>query len=526
MLLSGQKIVKEYGTQKILDIDKLVINDGDRIGLVGRNGTGKSTLLGILSGRIMPDSGVVKRECEIAEILQDNPGMHGGLAGADSIELKGGLTGADGTALNGGSMGVGDATLNDGYADMDYDESWELWTLDGKYVSHMGIKDSAIKSGGERMRLAIARAFSEHAPLLFADEPTTNLDMDGVKLLEKMLGNYRGAVVMISHDRALLDAVCNQIWELDDGELRIYPGNYSSWYQERQRERDFQQFEYEQYRNEKRRLEKRISQVQLDAKHMGKRPTKMSNSEWMLYKGIASQQQGHVEARSKAMESRLSHLEVKEKPKDLPNISMKLPEGGKIKAKYTAKVENLNVSYGDKQVLTDASIRIESGKKTFIVGENGAGKSTLIKALLAGKENTFITSEAKTGYFSQDSETLDYNRTVIENVTKDAAAPEYICRAVLMNLYMQKQDMDKKVSVLSGGERVKTAIAKVLVSGCNFIILDEPTNHMDIYTMEGLENLLGGYDGTALIISHDRKLVENLADKIYTLNNGAISEEY
>lgn len=489
MLLSGQNIIKEYGIQKVLDIDKLVINDGDRIGLVGRNGAGKSTLLKILSGRLSSDSGVIDRNCEIAEILQDNPS-------------------------------------GDGTADIDYYDEIYWYTdnskAESKYMSRMNIKDSAIKSGGERTRLAIARAFAKHAPLLFADEPTTNLDMAGIELLEKMLGNYRGAVVLISHDRVLLDEVCNQIWELDDGELKIYPGNYSEWYEQRNRERNFQQSEYEQYRSEKNRLEKRISQVKQDSKKMAKPPRKMSNSEWMLYKGIASQQQGHVEARSRAMESRLSHLETKEKPKDIPHVSMKLKDQQKIKSKYAAKTENLYVSFDERQVLAGVSVRIESGKKTFLTGENGCGKSTLIKSLLEGKENTFITSDAKVGYFSQDSDTLDFNKTVLENVLESAEVQEHICRAVLMNLYMNKLDMDKKVSVLSGGERVKTALAKVLVSGCNFIIIDEPTNHMDIYTMEGLEQLLLSYDGTALIISHDRRFVENLSDIVLEIKSGKI----
>lgn len=478
MLLSGRNIIKEYGTQKVLDVDRLTIYDGDRIGLVGRNGIGKSTLLKILSGTLKADEGVIERGCEIAQIYQDSP------------------------------------YVNEYYYGADREES--------KYISRMNIRDSAIKSGGERTRLAIAKAFAEHAPLLFADEPTTNLDASGIEMLEKMLCNYRGAVVLISHDRVLLDKVCNCIWELDEGKLKIYQGNYSEWYTQRSREREFEQFEYEQYRNEKKRLDKRISQVKVDAKRMSKPPRKMSNSEWQLYKGIASQQQGHVQARVSAIESRLSHLEVKERPKELPNVSMKLTEQQNIKSKYAARTDGLSVSYDGKEVLLEVSIRVESGKKTFLTGENGAGKSTLIKALVGREDRTFITSEARVGYFSQDSDTLDLDKTVLENVTADAAVPEHICRAVLMNLYMNKQDMDKKISVLSGGERVKTALAKVLVSGCNFLVLDEPTNHMDIYTMEGLEQLLESYNGTALIISHDRRLVENLADTVLEMKHGKL----
>ena len=202
MLLCAQNIKKEYGIQSVLDIERLEIRDGDRIGLIGRNGAGKSTLLHVLAGRIKPDSGTVRRSCEIAEILQTG-------------------------------QAVGEAQA--------------------QYISRMSLRDSAVMSGGERTRMAIAAAFSKRAPLLLADEPTTNLDLAGVQTLEAMLAGYRGAILLVSHDRALLDKICTQIWELDDGQLRVFDGNYSQWAEQTKRERDFKTFEYQQYQKEKRR---------------------------------------------------------------------------------------------------------------------------------------------------------------------------------------------------------------------------------------------------------------------------------
>jgi len=473
MLLIGQNLKKEYGIQKILDIKKLEINDLDRIGIVGRNGAGKSTLLGILSGRIPFDDGTITRRSEIAEILQS------------------------------------------GETDGESEEN---------YISRMKLRGSAMKSGGEKTRLAIASAFSKHAPLLFADEPTTNLDEKGILQLEKMLIGYHGAVVLISHDRKLLDEVCNQIWELEEGELRIFPGNYTAWYEQRRREREFQTFEYDQYLSEKKRLEKTVADVKQEAKRIGKPPKNMSSSEWLLYKGTAAIQQGHVQKRAGAIESRLNHIERKERPKELPNISMKLGEYQKIKARTVGKVEDISIKYEEHLVLSQVSLSILAGKKTFLTGDNGTGKSSLIHKLIDREEHTFLTSEAKIGYFAQGQENLDPNKTVLENVMSTAIVPEHICRAVLMNLYMKENDIHKKIQVLSGGERVKSAIAKVLVSDCNFLILDEPTNHMDIYAMEGLENLLESYDGTLFVVSHDRKLVENLADIVYVIEGGRIVE--
>ncbi|SHJ84780.1 ribosomal protection-like ABC-F family protein [Hespellia stercorisuis] len=469
MLLRAENIQKEYGIQEVFDIERIVIEDGARIGLVGRNGTGKSTLLDVLDGRTEADRGVIKRYCEIARIRQD-------------------------------SQSEGEP--------------------EEQMVSRLGLRKSAVESGGEKMRLAIAAAFSRHAPLLFADEPTTNLDIDGIKMLTKMLAGYRGGFVLVSHDRKLLDDVCSQIWELENGQLRIFDGNYSDWAAQKKQEREFQQFEYEQYQKEKVRLNHSIVEVREAARVMKRPPRKMGHSEWMLYKGIASEQQRNVSNRGTAMKSRLDHLEKKEKPAQLPHVTMKGMHTTKIKAKYAAKIVDLTVEFDGRKVLNQAELWVESGRKTFLTGGNGAGKSTLLGALMQRQPGTFITEDAKIGYFSQDLMELQEEKTVLENVLYTAAEPEHICRAVLANLYMGREDLHKQVSVLSGGERVKTALGKLLVSGCNFCILDEPTNHMDLYTMEGLEAMLAEYEGTLLVVSHDRRLTEKLADVVYEVRDG------
>ena len=473
MLLNALNIKKEYGIQTVLDIEKLEIRDGDRIGLIGRNGAGKSTLLGVLSGRIACDEGVVKRYCPIAEILQ---------TGETEDEPE------------------------------------------ARLLSQLKLRDSAVKSGGEKTRRAIGAAFSSQAPLLFADEPTTNLDMEGVELLEKMMKGYRGAILMISHDRTLLDQVCNQIWELDRAAVRVFDGNYSDWASQKERERGFQEFEYQKYQKEKRRLERAADALQRKSRKMAKPPKRMGSSEWMLYKGVAAVQQGHVQSNKSSVMSRLEHLDKKDRPDEPPQVSMRLPDAGRIRAKNAAAIRHLTVSYGNRIVLDDVSLEIEAGKRTFIIGNNGAGKSTLIKALMDRAPETFIASEARVAYFSQDLDTLDPEKTVLENVAEDAAYPQHICRAVLANLYMTKDDMFKPVSVLSGGEKVKTALAKVLVSGCSFMILDEPTNHMDVYTMEGLEHLLESYDGTLLAVSHDRTFISHTGDVVCQLEKGNIQK--
>ena len=474
MLLKAQNIKKEYGIQEILEIDTLQIEDFDRIGLVGKNGAGKSTLMSILAGDLEPDEGYVKRFCPIARIRQ-------------SQEAEG--------------------------------------SVQGSYISRLGLKDSAVKSGGERTRLAIGAAFSQNAPLLMADEPTTNLDLEGILLLEKMMAGFRGAILLISHDRALLDRICTTIWELEDGKLRVFEGNYSQWTAQKERERNFEQFQYDQYQKEKKRLTQNIRDFREQSRQMIKPPKQMSSSEWMLYKGGAAVRQGHVQARTRATLSRLEHLEKRERPAQLPEVSMKLPDSKKIRARYAISVRDLTIQYGEKTVFQKLNFFLPSGTRTVIAGPNGSGKSSLIRAILDRVPGVSITSEASIAYLSQDQDTLNPKKTVLENVLEDAAFPEHICRAVLDNLCMSPLDIKKPVFLLSGGERVKTALAKVLVSGCNLLILDEPTNHIDVYTMAGLEHLLSSYDGTLLAVSHDRAFIEHVADQVYVMKDGRLAPE-
>lgn len=463
MLLTGQNIYKEYGIKTVLDITKLEIEEGDRIGLIGRNGAGKSTLFGILSGRIQPDSGNINCRCEISELMQ---------SGSISQEEQ-------------------------------YQCVSDTW-----YEN---------KSGGERMRKAVSEAFTRNTPLLLADEPTTNLDASGIQMLEKLLLRYRGAVVMISHDRELLDRTCNKIWELNEGKLKVFHGNYSAWYEEKQKQRQHEKSEYDKYTAKQKQLKKHIAALKQEAAGMEKRPRKMSNSEWQLYKGINSQQQGHVQARVTAVKSRLENMEVREKPKEEIHVSMKLPDNRNIKSRIAVNIVDFSARYHNQKVLEHVSLQIHTGEKVFFCGDNGSGKSTLLNAIVNGAEGIFVASDAKIGYFSQTQDHLDWDKNVLANVISTAVVPEHVCRAVLRNLCMSNEDMTKNIPVLSGGERVKTALAKVLVSGSNLLVLDEPTNHCDIETMEGLETLLSGYNGTAIIVTHDRRFMNKLADQCHMM---------
>ncbi len=477
-LLLGLGLEKTYGIRTVFSIEKLEIFPQDRIGLVGANGAGKSTLLAILAGEITPDAGQIRRHCTPALIRQDG-------------------------------------------------EPEDL--ADGKNRRTLGLSDSACKSGGEKTRLSIASALSRRTPLLFADEPTTNLDLDGVETLKKELTAFPGALVLVSHDRALLDELCTVIWELENGELRSFPGNYSDWLEQKRRERDFAQFEYSQYKKEKRRLEQAMYQVREEARTMRNPPRRMSSSEWMLYKNVAATQQGHVQNRAKGLEKRLEHLEVKERPQPLPQITMALGAAHPLRAKLAVRLEGLTVRFGSRTVLNDAGFLLPTGKRTVMLGPNGSGKTTLLKALLHAWDPALLPtepsgfvkeprlrfpSELRIGYFSQEHETLDPEKTVLENVRSHSDKPEHEVRTILANLYLRGDDVFKKAGVLSGGERAKTMLAQLLASEANLLILDEPTNHIGLYTTEALEGLLKQWQGTLLVVTHDRRLAEAAAERL------------
>ncbi|WP_394922302.1 ribosomal protection-like ABC-F family protein [uncultured Robinsoniella sp.] len=478
MLLKVQNLKKGYGIQELFSIDRLTIEEGDRIGLVGLNGAGKSTLLHILYGSEQADEGEINRYCEIAMIEQCQEE-------ADDRQMQ--------------------------------DVSPQL-------LSRMQIKDSACKSGGEKTRQAIAAALSQGSRLLFADEPTTNLDVKGIETLEKMLMGYRGAFVLISHDRYLLDKVCTSIWEIEEGKLREFPGRYSQWKEQKEREREFAMFEFEQYQQERKRITIAMNQVKNEASQMLKPPKQMGHSEWMLYKGVAREQQKNVQSRGKAMEKRLEKLEVKEKPKELAPVVMRLGMDNPLSGKTAVRIQGLTVQYGKKMVLNEVNLTLKANKCTVMMGANGTGKSTLIKKIMEHHPSVYVNPDVKIGYFSQEHETLDVNRTVLENVRADSNLKEHVIRCILANLYLTEQHIHKPVSVLSGGERAKVMLARLMASDVNVLILDEPTNHIDMYTAEALEGLLDKWEGTMLIVTHDRSLAKNTADRLVFLENGKLEE--
>ncbi len=477
LLIEGNNIKKSFADRQILDIENLKIYSEDRIGIVGVNGVGKTTLINILCKRLEPDEGYIKIYGNYSYISQ--------LEGPENLRIS--------------------------------DEMASKFNISHTWTDNM--------SGGEKTRFKLAQALSKNSPLVFADEPTSNIDIEGIELLERSFQEYKGALVLISHDRSFLDKLCNKIIELEDGKIKIYKGNYSDYIEQKAKEKERAQFEYEEYVKEKKRLQNIIIDTKQKVKSMKKTPKRMGNSEARLHKMGNQKAKANLDKAARALEKRIEHLEVKEKPREEEIITLDIKESSKLHSKIVMEGKNISKSFGKKVIFNNAEFSIFNNSKVALLGPNGCGKSTLIKMIMNENDDKFIkvAKGAKIGYFSQDMSILNEDLTIIENVMEESIYDETFARILLAGLLIKREDIYKKVRVLSGGEKVKVSFAKMLLKDINLLILDEPTNYIDINSLEVVEKVLKDYKGTILFVSHDRRFIEALADTIMTIENYKIN---
>ncbi len=470
LLLHAQNIKKYYGDRLILDIEDLKVYSGDKIGIVGVNGAGKTTLLEILTKNIAPDEGIVKLYTDFSYIRQFG--------------------------------------MTDGNVDGRMAREFEINNRDIRFLS-----------GGEQTRLKVAGQLSKNSGILFADEPTCNLDMEGILLVEKKLMEYDGALLLISHDRELLDKVCNHIIEIENGKINRYSGNYSDYKKQKEAEKQRRQLEYDKYINERKKLEAALHALKVKASRIKKAPKRMGNSEARLHKRSATESQEKLHNSINAIRTRLEKLEVKEKPRELEAIKMKFQPVQSPASRVLISGKDIRLRFGSRVLFDGLDFEVPNGSKTALVGKNGVGKTTLIKMILSRHPAIKVAEGVKIGYFSQDLDILDPEQSILDNIMKESYQPEWMVRTILAGLLFKRDDVYKKVAVLSGGEKVKASIAKLLVSDANLLILDEPTNYLDVFSMEALQSVLMDYDGTLLLVSHDRWLIDRVADRIIVIEN-------
>ncbi|MGN7402956.1 Vga family ABC-F type ribosomal protection protein [Cytobacillus praedii] len=455
MLLEANHIKLFIKDRLLLDIDKLQIQKNDRIGLVGRNGCGKTTLLEVLAGKTSPDNGTISTNA-ICELLP---------------QLK---------------------------------------------------RTDTTKSGGEVTQEYINAALAKSPAILLADEPTTNLDTSHIEWLEKKLKKSHSVLVLVSHDRAFLDALCTSIWELDQGKVKVYKGNYSDYIEQKELEQHQQKEAYETYERKKKQLEEALVLKEKKAERATKTPQNVSSIEAGKSKPYFAKKQKKLQKTAKAIETRLEKLEKVEKVKEAPVIKMNLPNEETFKGRIVLRAEDVQCSIDKRLLWKSASFHVRGGDKLAIIGPNGCGKTTLVKKIMNQSQGIAISPSMKIGYFSQNIDILNTEKSILENVSKTSIQNETFIRTVLARLHFFREDVYKPVGVLSGGERVKVSFAKLFVSEINTIILDEPTNYLDIPSVEALEALLQEYEGTVIFVSHDRQFIESIATRILAINNQEI----
>ncbi|TCP29952.1 pleuromutilin/lincosamide/streptogramin A transport system ATP-binding/permease protein [Scopulibacillus darangshiensis] len=386
-------------------------------------------------------------------------------------------------------------------------------------------KTNHLKSGGEVTKGYIDKALAAKPDILFADEPTTNLDIDHIQELEQHLKRFQGAIVLVSHDRSFLDQICNKLWELEDGELTEFNGNYSYYLDQKELLRKQHQGKYEKYVEKKKQLERAKQIKEQKAVKMIKPPSKsMGTSESRIWKMQHATKQKKMHQNIKAIDTRMEKLEKVEKPKELPMVKLDIPNEEAIKGRTVVRVKKLSAGYGDRVLWKDASFAVKGGEKVAIIGKNGSGKTTLLKRILDHPVEVTHSPAAKIGYFSQNLDILNKEISILENVKATAVFPEELIRTVLARLHFLQEDVFKPIEVLSGGERVKVAFAKVFLSDMNVLVMDEPTNYLDIDTVEALEKLLIDYKGTVIFVSHDRRFVGHIATKVIEIEEQNIIE--
>jgi ATP-binding cassette subfamily F protein uup len=488
-LIHCKSLSLAFGDVALLDHVEFAIDRRERIALIGRNGAGKSSLIRILSGETAPDDGEVVRE-----------------KGVRFTNVPQEPTFADGVTIE-------EAVTAGAINEHEGDEDWHVTVRVAEVLSRLGMDGSLLVStlsGGMKKRVALARAIAGAPDLLFLDEPTNHLDFDGIAWLEDTLKAFSGAVLTISHDRRFLESFATRIVELDRGTLFSYPGSFAEY--------------------QRRKAEMLNSESLANARF----DKLLKEEEIWIRKG--------VEARRTRNEGRVRRLEelrrVRAARRDVAGLVKLSLDAGERSGKIVAELVNVSKNFGDKVIIRDFSAILQRGDRIGLIGPNGAGKTTLIKLMLADLEADSGTvkrgTQLQVAYFDQFREALDDNATLADVISPGSefveigGARKHVI-SYLGDFLFPPQRARAKVKSLSGGERNRLLLARLFAKPANVLVLDEPTNDLDIETLELLESMLQEYAGTVILVSHDRAFLDNVVTQVFAFegskeNPGKIQE--
>ena len=523
MLAGFQNMTFEFGARTILEDATWHIQPGEHIGLIGYNGTGKSTLLKLLAGDYTPSGGTVERSrsTSIGYLHQDLLSFDTGdsilkvamgafdkvLAVEKELELlvaemeeeeKAGKPQSETLLLN----------YTDKLHDMDLLDGYNIHHKTEEVLQGLGFSNAHLQrpyrefSGGWRMRVLLAKMILQKPDLLLLDEPTNHLDLPSIEWLEKYLKNYQGSVVIVSHDKFFLDRMVDKIVELYQQNLHFYNGNYSFYEKEKEMRITIQQKAYENQKDYIRQQERFIERFKAKASKAAAAQSAMKRLDKI---------------------DRIENVEM-ERPDMRIQFRIDRPPG-----KVLVQLKDLTKSFGDNVIIEHAEAEIERGDKIALIGANGKGKSTVLR-IVAGTES--FTGERIWGhhvdasfYAQHQLESLNLNDSVLEEMKHAGSGKNELELRTLLGCFLfSGDDVEKKIKVLSGGEKARVALAKTIAGKANFLLLDEPTNHLDIHSCELLAEALNKYEGSYILVSHDRYFISKTANKIWEIEDGRIKE--
>lgn len=517
MLLGLQNVTFEFGARTIVEDATWHIQPNERIGLIGYNGTGKSTLFKVLTGQYSPSKGTVEkgRETSIGFLHQDLLGFDtedsilevalGAFERVKQLEKE-----LDEIAKELEKTGDEDLAMeySEKLAEMDVLDGYSIHHRTEEILQGLGFSNAELSkpyknfSGGWRMRVLLAKMILQSPDVLLLDEPTNHLDLPSIEWLEKYLQHYQGAVVIVSHDRFFLDRMVTKIVELYQQELHFYTGNYSYYEQEKALRVDMQKKAFENQQDYIRQQERFVERFKAKASK-------------------AAQAQSIVKRLDKL--ERIEDVEI-ERPNMRINFAVEKQPG-----KIICTLKHVSKSFKDVEIVKDTAAEIDRGDKIALIGANGKGKSTMLR-IIAGAET--FEGEREWGhnvvesfYAQHQLEALNMENDILEEMKEARSGKNDLELRIILGSFLFSGDaVDKKIKVLSGGEKARVALAKTIVSKANFLMLDEPTNHLDIHSVDLLVEALNKYEGSLILVSHDRFFISRIANKIWEIDDHKIRE--
>lgn len=527
-ILNVDNLTIYFGFNKLFNNVSFSLNEGESISIVGPNGCGKSTLLKIIAGIIKPDKGQVsiKKGAKLAYLdqtgasIDDNRCVYEILKESfcELNELEKSIKKLeDKMNKNTDNQKIINkyCSLIDRYSNLGgYEIDANINTVIAGLKLDSTILDRSFNelSGGEKTLVQLAKTLIIKPDLLLLDEPTNHLDIERIEWLENYIENFKGAIVIVSHDRYFLDKMCDKILDLESSCGKIYSTNYTGFLEEKERLFEKQMTNYK----EEQLLIKRLE----------------TEMKWFAERGMATNS-STLTARARALETRINRIKsnaiIRPVKRNKANINF-LKDNKTSNRIISLRNFSVNLSNG-KDLIQNITLDVFEGEHIALIGENGCGKSTLVKSIIGINNLNYtgiinIGPSVKIGYISQIISFKDDKQSLLDYFRLSTGLPEQMARQILVGFQFYNDDIKKRVGSLSGGERMKVKLAELLQNKVNTLILDEPTNHIDIDTKEAFENALKNFSGTLLFVSHDRYFINKFADKIFELNNGNINIYY